>query len=298
MAELENLEKIASKLDTSRDYCVLRRLQSRIHFNQPDSTDTKLAIYLDLETTGLNPENDEIIELAMVPFRFSSDGRIFEVEEAFDQLQEPKSASITEEITQMTGITDEMVRGRTIDVNKVTEFASSASVIIAHNAGFDRKFAEKGFDVFTTKAWACSMNEVPWRNEGFEGTKLEYLAMKNGFFYNGHRAEVDCYAGIKLLSQRLPRSGTLILEVLLEKARQATCRVWAEGSPFDFKDALKARGYRWNDGNNGKPKSWYRDVLEGELEDELLYLHSNIYQQEVEILVVRITAFDRYSERV
>ena len=268
----DEFEMMASALEASENHKVLRRLQPRTHFNQPDGTDTKLAIYLDLETTGLDPERDEIIELAMVPFRFSSDGRIFEIGETFDQLQEPKSGAIPEEITRITGITDEMVRGRKIEADKVREFVSPASLIIAHNAGFDRKFAEKAFDVFETKAWACSMSEVPWREEGFEGAKLEYLALKNGFFYDGHRAEVDCQAGIELLSRRLPQSGTLAFQALLEKARKATCRVWAEGSPFDFKDVLKARGYRWNAGNNGKPKSLYRDIPEDELKEELSYL--------------------------
>ena len=81
-------------------------------------------------------------------------------------------------------------------------------------------------------------------------------------------------------------------------ARHPTCRVWAEGSPFDFKDILKARGYRWNDGNDGQPKSWYRDVPEDSLDEELLYLNREIYQREADVPVVKITAFDRFSDRV
>ena len=68
--------------------------------------------------------------------------------------------------------------------------------VIAHNAGFDRKFAEKAFDVFATKTWACSMTQVPWTEERFEGAKLECLAMKSGFFYDGNRAAVDCFTAI------------------------------------------------------------------------------------------------------
>jgi DNA polymerase-3 subunit epsilon len=96
----------------------------------------------------------------------------------------------------------------------------------------------------------------------------------------------------------LPQSGTLALSALLETARQATCRVWAEGSPFDFKAILKARGYRWNDGNDGQPKSWYRDVSENALDEELLYLSKEIYQREMDVPVVKITAYDRFSDRV
>ena len=154
------------------------------------------------------------------------------------------------------------------------------------------------FEVFSTKAWACPMTQIPWKQELFEGMKLEYLSMKSGFFYDAHRAETDCHAGVELLSKPLPQSGTLALQALLEEARTPTCRVWAENAPFDFKDMLKARGYRWNDGNDGRPKSWYGDIQETELEDELRYLRSEIYQREVDVSVVRISAFDRFSVRV
>ena len=50
--------------------------------------------------------------------------------------------------------------------------------------------------------------------------------------------------------------------------------------------------------NNGKPRSWYRDVPEDDLEAELSYLRKDIFQRDVDLAVVRITAFDRFSNRV
>ncbi len=290
-------EKIINTLEETGDYRVLRRLKTPTQYHQPDGTNTKLAIVIDLETTGLDADKDEIIEIALVPFTYSNDGRIFEVHEAYNELQEPSEA-IPAVITQITGITDEMVLGHKINAEKVFEVVEPAALIIAHNAAFDRKFAEKAFDVFLTKAWACSMTDVPWQEEQYESLKLEYLAMRNGFFYDGHRATADCYAAIELLTQTLPNSGILALAALLQNARQPTCRVWAEGSSFDFKDILKARGYRWNDGNDGQLRSWYRDVIEDLLEEELLFLRKEIYQGAVNVPVVKITAFDRFSDRV
>jgi DNA polymerase III subunit epsilon len=290
-------EEIINTLEENGDHRVLRRLKPPAQYHQPDGTKTKLAIFLDLETTGLDPVTDEIIEVGMVPFTYSNDGRIFGVHEAFSKLQEP-SKPISEEITRITGITNEMVQGHKIDGDAVAEVVEPAALVIAHNAAFDRKFAEKAFDVFSNKAWACSMTEVPWQEEKFESLKLEYLAMRNGFFFDGHRATADCQAAIELLAQTLPQSGMLAFSALLGKARQPTCRVWAEGSPFDFKDILKARGYRWNDGNDGQPRSWYRDIPEDILGEELLYLKKEIFQREADIPVVKITAFERFSDRV
>ena len=153
--------------------------------------------------------------------------------------------------------------------------------------------------MFATKAWACSFKDINWRAEGFEGAKLEYLAMKSGFFFEGHRATVDCLAGLELLSRKLPVSGETALSAMLGNARQATHRIWAEHAPFEFKDHLKRKGYVWNDGNDGRPKAWFFDVQEEERADEVNWLKAEICQREdIEPTVTRFTSFDRYSARI
>jgi DNA polymerase-3 subunit epsilon len=190
-----------------------------------------------------------------------------------------------------------MVAGRRIDPAEVAAFAAPASLVIAHNAAFDRRVLERFCDVFSTKPWACSMSQVSWAEEGFEGLKLSYLAACAGFFYDKHRAAHDCLAAVELLARPLPRSGRPALQVLLERARTPTWRIWAENSPFDLKDALKARGYRWNGEAGGAPRAWYIDVPQAQREAELAFLKHEIYRGEVELLVRRIDAHDRFSER-
>jgi DNA polymerase-3 subunit epsilon len=52
------------------------------------------------------------------------------------------------------------------------------------------------------------MSQVDWAGEGFEGTKLSYLASQCGFFFDGHRAENDCLAGLEILARPLPSGRT------------------------------------------------------------------------------------------
>ena len=140
---------------------------------------------------------------------------------------------------------------------------------------------------------------MDWNVEGFEGVKLEYLAYKFGFFYEGHRAQIDCMAGIELLSRTLPKSGVPVLKRLLDNARRTDVRLWAEGAPFNMKDTLKKRGYRWSPGEEGKRKAWYFDLPEDKLADEMRFLNESVYSKPVWILPMdRYDAKVRYSKRV
>ena len=232
----------------------------------------------------------------MVRFTYSELGEVTAVIDTFSSFNQP-SDLIPPEIVALTGITDEMVSGRRIDPDAVSTFVANSNVIIAHHANFDRKFAERGWPIFVEKNWACSAQEIEWRKHGFDGSRLAYLLSGAGFFHDAHRAIDDCQAQLEILARPLPDTNRTALAVLLERARRATFRIWAENSPFDLKDELKKRGYRWNDGNDGRPKSWFVDVSEDLRDEEIRYLKQSIYQGEVDLAAQRITAANRFSVR-
>jgi DNA polymerase III subunit epsilon len=293
----EALERMAARLEASGDYRILRRLEPRQQYHAPDGTQTRRGIFLDVETTGLDPATDEIVELAMVPFDFASDGRIFAVHEPFSRFRDP-GRPIPAAVTALTGITDAMVVGESIDAAEIEAFLGPAALVIAHNAGFDRRFVEKLCGAFVTLPWACSWAEVPWTDEGFDGAELGHLATAQGFFHDGHRAVHDCHAGIEILARTLPRSGRIAMGVLLESARQPRWRIWAVRAPFERKDSLKRRGDRWCDGADGRARAWNVDVADHALESELAFLRREIYRRDdVDIDAQRISAFERYSGR-
>jgi len=109
------------------------------------------------------------------------------------------------------------------------------------------------------------------------GSRLGYLLNGAGFFHQPHRAVDDCHALLEILSFELPTTGTSALAVLLERARKKTLRLWAEQPPIDLKDVLKRRSYRWSDGGDGRPRSWYVDLHESWLDDEIAFLKTEIY---------------------
>jgi DNA polymerase III subunit epsilon len=291
------LERMAARLEATGSYRILRWLEPRAGYHAPDGTPTRRGIFLDVETTGLDPATDEIVELAMVPFDFACDGRIFAIHEPSSRFRDP-GRPIPAAVTALTGITDTMVAGASIDAAEIEAFLGPAAPVIAHDAGFDRRFVEKLCDAFVTLPWACSWAEVPWVDEGFDGAKLSHLAVSQGFFHDGHRAVHDCHAGIEILARTLPRSGRTAMGVLLESARQPRWRVSAVRAPFELKDSLKRRGYRWYNGSDGRARAWILDVADHALETELAFLRREIYRgHDVDVPARRISAFDRYSVR-
>ncbi|MEQ8832262.1 MAG: 3'-5' exonuclease [Alphaproteobacteria bacterium] len=261
---MEDHEDLARRLEAQGDYRVLRRLVPRDRIEDPPA-DIRLwnGLLFDVETTGLDTDRDEVIEVAAIPFTFSSDGRLFGAGETatglpgYEGLQEP-SAPLNEEIRTLTGLTDKDLAGRSIDRDALEAAVAPAHLIVAHHAAFDRKFAERLSPMFQDVAWGCSLEEVPWRDEGFRHQSLEAIAGGFGHFFDAHRAGEDCRALLEILSRPLPRSSRTGFSYLVESSRTATLRIWAENSPFEKKDALKARGYVWSSGDDGRLKSWYR----------------------------------------
>jgi DNA polymerase-3 subunit epsilon len=135
-----------------------------------------------------------------------------------------------------------------------------------------------------------------WRH-GVEGSRLGYLLNGAGFFHQAHRAVDEATRCSRILAFETPTIGASALAVLLDQARKKTIRVWAEQSPFDLKDVLKRRGYRWCDGSDGRPRSWYIDVGEDQLGNEIAFLKTEIYLSEVEPRLQTLTALSRFSVR-
>ncbi|MGY3694020.1 DNA polymerase-3 subunit epsilon [Bradyrhizobium sp. USDA 3240] len=291
-----NYEEDIARLEATGNFRVLRRVLPRARFQLPDGTPVKAAVILDLETTGLDPSSDEIIEIGMVKFHYSVDGRVFDVVDKFSGLRQP-SIPIPPKISQLTGITADDVAGKRFDMDSLQGFVSDAAIIIAHNASFDRPFCERLSEAFIFKPWACSMSEINWTEEGFENARLSSILLHYGLFHEGHRAIEDCLALLEVLAKPLPKSRQLALDVLLNEARRPTVRIWAESAPYDSRNLLKAKGYRWSDGTNDNRRCWWIDIPETEVAAELEFLKTTIYKGENSIEKRTLTAFDRHSNR-
>ncbi len=296
-----DLSALAARLDASPDYHVLRRFDPPRRYAEPEPgrESVRTALSLDVETTGMSPRSDAVIQLSVVPFTYAPEsGRIFESGDPLTWFEDP-GRPIPPEIVELTGITDADVAGQRIDDAAVAAALGSASLVIAHNAEFDRPFTERRLPAFRDKPWACSIRDVRWRQAGLSSSSLEYLLMKRcACFYGAHRADQDARAVVHLLATPFD-DGALPMRLLLDSARRGTLRVWAEGSPIETKDLLKARRYRWNPGTDGRPKAWYLDLPADDRDAELEWLAANVYGgRRPNLRMDTLDARRRYSDRV
>lgn len=298
MSESDEIEYAIAMLEGDEDHRVLRRVSPSQYWDLPQAeSQVRHGLFVDVETTGLDTETDEIIEVALLPFDYDpKNGSIIAIHEgkALNELRDP-GIPIPAESSQIHGITQDQVKGKIVDEARVKSLVDEADLIIAHNSAFDRPMLERVWPCFVTKPWACSLVDVDWRSEGFGAGKLDYLLMQQGWFYDGHRALSDCLAGVFLLSSKLPTSGMLGMNALLQSARIKRFSVRAAGAPFEAKDDLRKRGYRWDPGNEGREKAWWTIVED--TNTELKWLGQNIFHSEVDLPVKAITATDRFSVR-
>ena len=295
-AEAETLshDAMARALQAHPDYRVLRRLVPRLDWGPVSAQGCRRVIVLDTETTGLDARQERIIELAMLSVLVdTATGLPVGPVTTYESFEDP-GKPIPPAITEITGIDDSMVRGQRIDDARVAELVQAADLIVAHNAGFDRPFVEARWSVFASRAWNCSFAGIDWKAQGSGSAKLEFLAHERGWFYDAHRALVDCHALLQVLAAPLA-SGQTGLARLLEGAAQTRYKLRATGAPFEAKDALKQRGYRWDN----EQRVWWTSLSgESALQQEADWLKTHAYQgRSARVQVEAQSALVQFSAR-
>ncbi|MDV0444088.1 3'-5' exonuclease [Methanorbis rubei] len=164
-------------------------------------------IFFDVETTGLNPMKDQIIEFAAM--KFTKEGAC---DETHFYIQLENGRTLPEEITELTGIYTEWLEKRGIcmeeamtKIKQVLFGPGTTNLLIAHNANFDMRFVLKmmsdaGFDKLCTKSHVLDSLTVA-RDRKEHPCKLKDMITHYHItgVENSHRAIDDVFALAKVV---------------------------------------------------------------------------------------------------
>ncbi len=231
-------------------------------------------VSLDLETTGLDPDNDTIIEIGAVKF---SDER---VDDEFHTLVNP-GRRIPAFVTQLTGITNDMVADApplAVVLPRLTDFVGTAPVL-AHNVGFDLGFLRKhgalqmNAHVDTMDLAATVLPAAGRYSLGALATELEVALPAT------HRALDDARVTRAVYLALLKRARELPRHTLAELVRHGGASGW--GAHLPLQELLQARSSEKDDVGSAPAKLFDDPAPEGpalQPRDEPLSLDINALQ--------------------
>ncbi len=267
--EADGLLELLELLEQDERYRVLRAVP-RPYTDMPEDgmpPQGRCIALIDVESTGLDVEQDKLIELAIMLLFVDDDGKVLRHIAPASWLEDPQVA-IDPKITQITGLAAHHLLGKAINDRAASALIDRADICVAHNASFDAAWIERRFPEHAAKAWGCSLKEIDWLSLDFEGRSQQHLLSQAGWFANAHRAADDVWSLFHLLNQQQCDPGSnhqrTHLQRLLHTSAKITARVEAVHAPYSAKDRLKARGYRWNAGR----KFWWTELAQSDLAAE------------------------------
>jgi DNA polymerase III subunit epsilon len=170
-------EEAARLIEANPDFRLLRRVPAPTAWSlQKAVGETRRGVFVDTETTGLDPDTDEVIELALLPFEYERDtGAIVSVDQdaALNAFRQP-SFPIPPESAKIHGLTDEMVARQIFDPEHIRVLIEPAHIVIGITQPSTGRWW-KSTGLSSKRSSACSFAEIDWKSEGIGSGKLDYL---------------------------------------------------------------------------------------------------------------------------
>ncbi len=268
MKEEQNYQKVSEQLDflngttkkiaNKKEKYQAEKSSSNLHNEglgilKKESSPENILI-LDTETTGLDNEKDDCIEVGSILFNVKS--RSVLAQQSFllpvEINKAEKINNIPAEITRLPQPVSEAIK-------YFESLVRISDVVVAHNAEFDMKWF--GFNKLPQieKKWICSMDDITWPADRQLKARpsVRDLALAYGVpVWSAHRALTDCI----YLAEVFKRCGEL--EKLLIRALEPKVLLRAEIS-YEKRHLARNAGFRWNDAIKG---AWSRKMSRRDME--------------------------------
>ena len=212
----------------------------------------KYAIICDVETTGLDPAKDRVVEVGCILYSLEHATPVA----SFASLVHGEG-NPAERINRIPSNALTNAPVAQYAWNRLSEFIDCAgddAVFIAHRAEFDRSFiAAVASKLSARLPWVCSKFDIEWPLSK-PGASCVEMALAHGVpVVSAHRALTDCMLVAKTIEavQGLGHD----VNAMLERALRPKATFQALVS-YDDREKAKAAGFSWN----GAAKVWTRSM--------------------------------------
>src|SRR6266404_6297563 len=165
-------------------------------------TEHKIYCSLDIETSGFDPSNNEILEVGFAFFVLTNTG--IKITDEFTQVFKP-SKPVSPQIFGLTGISQKELENapRFEEFREILQNKLGEAVIVGHNVIFDIKFLE-AFGLKFSGQIIDTLDLVQWLLPTHHSYNLENLMHTFGISHKeAHRALADSKAALGLLEKLL-----------------------------------------------------------------------------------------------
>jgi len=148
-------------------------------------------LILDTETTGLDENKDEVIEIGCILFDVSFKCVLSQVSFLFP-VNNNEAEHVNGISAEVTNISQPWEDG----LNFFLKLVDCSDFIVAHNVEFDRKWFWKGRLPKLDKYWICSLEDINWSFQKSLKSRPSVTDLALSFsipVWNLHRALSDCF---------------------------------------------------------------------------------------------------------
>lgn len=204
----------------------------------------KNLLIVDTETTGIDSENDTVIELGAILYSVEHQCVLTQFSTLYHAEENPCEHINRISASALKGISKHFEKSESSH-SLLGDMADTADAYVAHNAEFD-----KGFLGWEDKQWLCTCFDFKWPQATKEGGSLINLALEHGIgVSSAHRALTDCQL-ISALFDRMDNLGEMIERAARPKA------MFIANVSYDDRNLAKAAGFKWNP----ETKKWIRQM--------------------------------------
>ena len=217
-------------------------------------------LIIDTETTGLEPDQHQVIELGAILYSVDHQTPLHQLSTLIFAPDNPQEQRNRIPSSVLPYISDSI---QTRFLRMFMEMVGEADFAVAHNAEFDRQWFNDNplpvlYKDMKPMQWLCTMTDFSFPQQNRSNDSLVNLALSHGIgVSSAHRALTDCQL-IATLFDRMDNLESMITHALRPKA------LYKAEVSFAEKDLAKEAGFQWN---TVIPKAWTKKMVEEDIAD-------------------------------